>query len=186
MKTFTKHQIELCRKADRNTQRLVFDALYAPMFRICQRYLVHTAQTEDCVLKGMMKMFQQFDSFVFEDETSLFKWIRQIVVNEALMELRKKNNFYLMPEESLPEIADQQDILSLMHAEDINKMILKLPTGYRTVLNLFVVEGYSHKEIAEMLNIKESTSKTQYMKAKSKLKEMLENYQGEANGTFGE
>jgi RNA polymerase sigma-70 factor (ECF subfamily) len=65
-------------------------------------------------------------------------------------------------------------------------MILKLPTGYRTVLNLFVVEGYSHKEIAVMLNIKESTSKTQYMKAKSKLKEMLENYQGEANGTFGE
>lgn len=186
MKAINKHQIELCRKADRKTQRLVFDVLYAPMFRICQRYLVHTALTEDCVLKGMMKMFQQIESFVFEDEFSLFKWVRQIMVNEALMELRKKNNFYLMPEENLPEIADQQDILSSMQAEDINKLILQLPTGYRTVLNLFVVEGYSHKEIAEMLQIKESTSKTQYLKAKNKLKELIQKEHGELNGTFGE
>ncbi|MFY8021174.1 MAG: RNA polymerase sigma factor [Bacteroidia bacterium] len=185
MKAISKYQIEQCLKADRKTQRLVFDTLYAPMFRICQRYLVNTALTEDCVLKGMMKMFQQLESFVFEDEFSLYKWLRQIMVNEALMELRKKNNFYLMPEEHLPELPDQQDILSSMQAEDINKMILMLPTGYRTVLNLFVVEGYSHKEIAEMLQIKESTSKTQYMKAKSKLKELIQQENGELNGTFG-
>jgi RNA polymerase sigma-70 factor (ECF subfamily) len=95
------------------------------------------------------------------------------MVNEALMELRKRNNFFLMPENELPELTACNDILKKIDAEELFSIILQLPEGYRTVLNLFVIEGYSHKEISQLLGIKESTSKSQYHKAKARLKEIL-------------
>ncbi|MFA7380331.1 MAG: sigma-70 family RNA polymerase sigma factor [Bacteroidia bacterium] len=185
MKPFTQHQIEQCKKGDRAAQKHLFESLYAPMFRVCQRYVVSTAEAEDCLMRGMMKVFQQMNTFNYTGEHSLFMWVRKVMVNESLMELRKKNNFYLMPEETVHELPDQSDVLQQMAAEDLYRLILQLPEGYRTVLNLFVVEGYSHKEIAEMLGIQESTSKTQYMKAKARLKELISINDKEMYGTLG-
>ena len=91
------------------------------------------------------------------------------------MDLRKRNNFYLLTEEDLIELPDSSEILNEIDAEEIFSLIIGLPEGYRTVFNLYVIEEFSHKEIAQMLGINESTSKTQYRKAKIKLKEMLLN-----------
>ena len=173
MKPFTQEQVKQCREGNRATQKLVFESLYAPLFRVSQRYVGNTAEAEDCLMRAMMKVFQQIHAFEYTGEHSLFMWARKVVVNEALMELRKRNNFYLMAEEQLTDVADQSDILHHLAAEDLYRIMLQLPEGYRTVLNLFAIEGYAHKEIAHMLGIQESTSKTQYKKAKARLRELI-------------
>lgn len=173
MRTYPKAFIQKFVDGDRAVQKQLFEQLYAPIFRVCQRYIVKTDEAEDCLMKGFLKVFQQFDKFEYTDDQSLFWWIRKIMVNESLMEIRKKHNFYMMPEENIPEIAVDADIWKRMDAEDLNSFILRLPTGYRTVFSLHVVEGYEHKETAHMLGITESTSKTQLIKAKARLKLMI-------------
>lgn len=177
MKQYPKEFIRKLEHADKVAQKLLFEQLYAPMFRICQRYIVKTDEAEDCGMKGFMKAFQQIGKLNYQDEESLFKWLRKIMVNEALMELRKKHNFYMIPEEQLPEVTIEAEVWNKIEAEDLNSLILRLPTGYRAVFSLFVVEGYEHKEIAAMLGITESTSKSQLQKAKAKLKIMITQYQ---------
>lgn len=186
MKPFTHEQVKQCREGNRAAQKHVFESLYAPLFRVCQRYVGHAAEAEDCLMRGMVKVFQQIHVFEYSGEHSLFMWARKVVVNEALMELRKRNNFYLMPEEHLPDVHEQSDILQHLAAEDLYRIILQLPEGYRTVLNLYAVEGYAHKEIAQMLGIQESTSKTQYKKAKARLRELLIMNGKEYYGVAGE
>jgi RNA polymerase sigma-70 factor (ECF subfamily) len=154
------------------------------MFRIVQRYLVNITQAEDCVMRGMMKVFQQMDLFKFQGEHSLYLWSRRIIINEALMDLRKRNNIYLLTEEDFIELPDSTELLNEIDAEEILHLIIGLPVGYRTVFNLYVIEEFSHKEIAQMLGINESTSKTQYRKAKIKLKEMLLNNKNSFYGKY--
>lgn len=154
-------------------QKQLFEQLYGSMFRVCQRYIVKTDEAEDCVMKGFLKAFQQMERFEYSTDESLFWWVRKIMVNEALMEVRKKHNFYMIPEEDLPDTPIEAEVWNRMDAEDLNSLVLRLPTGYRTVFSLHVVEGYEHKEIAEMLDITESTSKTQLIKAKAKLRLMI-------------
>ena len=100
-------------------------------------------------------------------------WLKRIMVNEALMALRKQNNFSLVSIDSAPDIGFDDDFIKQMDAQYLFDAILKLPIGYRTVLNMFIVEGYSHQEIAQTLGITESTSKTQLAKAKAKLKNLI-------------
>ena len=184
MKIVTHQQIELCRKWNHIAQKQVFEILYPPMFRIVQRYLVNITQAEDCVMRGMMKVFQQMDLFKFQGEHSLYLWSRRIIINEALMDLRKRNNIYLLTEEDFIELPDSTELLNEIDAEEILHLIIGLPVGYRTVFNLYVIEEFSHKEIAQMLGINESTSKTQYRKAKIKLKEMLLNNKNSFYGKY--
>jgi RNA polymerase sigma-70 factor (ECF subfamily) len=173
MKQFPKEFIRKLENLDKDAQKQLFEQLYTVMFRVCQRYIVKTDEAEDCVMKGFMKAFQQIHKFTYQDEDSLFKWLRKIMVNEALMEVRKKHNFYMTAEERLLETTIEAEVWKKLEAEDLNNLILRLPTGYRTVFSLFIVEGFEHKEIAAMLGIAESTSKSQLQKAKSKLKLMI-------------
>ena len=186
MKHFSSSFIKQCKKGSRKEQKALFEQLYAPMFRVCLRYLPGTQDAEDCMMRGFMRMYQRLEEFEFAGEHSLFVWVRKIMVNEALMELRKKNNFYLMPEENLPELPDQTHLLEQLHAEELFTLIKELPTGYRTVFNLFAIEGYAHNEISAMLGITESTSKTQYLKARQRLKKMVEQHGWRSYGKLGE
>ena len=95
------------------------------------------------------------------------------MVNESLMFIRQKHNFLLSIEDQFTDVSIEAEVISEIEAEELNSMILSLPTGYRTVFNLNVVEGYEHKEIAAMLGITESTSRTQLAKAKARLKLLL-------------
>ena len=143
------------------------------MFRLAFRYIKSQVDAEDVVITSFTKVFKGIQTFKFQEEGSLEGWIRKIVVNESLMWLRRRHNFNLT--ESLDEGMPEPDLaqFSQLEANDIYKMIAELPTGYRTVFNLNVVEGYSHQEIAAMLSVAESTSRTQLFKAKALLKKML-------------
>lgn len=143
------------------------------MFKLCFRYLKSEVDSEDVVIIGFEKVYLHLTKFRFEGDGSLKAWIKKIMVNESLMWLRRRHNFHLTEAigENTPEPGLEQ--FSQMDAGDIYQFITRLPTGYRTIFNLSVVEGYSHAEIAAALNITESTSRTQLFKAKSQLRKML-------------
>jgi RNA polymerase sigma factor (sigma-70 family) len=173
MKYFNETFINECRKAERKAQQQLFEQLYPSMFRVCMRYVNRDADAEDCLMRGFMKVFQNLEKFKYEGEHSLFAWIRKIMVNESLMFLRQRNNFILTVDEEVADVSFEAETIQRMDAEELYCLILKLPTGYRTVFNLNAVEGYDHKEIAKMLKISESTSRTQLAKAKNKLKVLV-------------
>jgi RNA polymerase sigma factor (sigma-70 family) len=173
MRQFSEDFIADCRNGNAKKQKQLFEELYAPMYRVCLRYAGQQADAEDCLMKGFMKVFQNLSKFRYEGEGSLYAWTRRIMVNESLMYIRQKHNFLLSIEEQMIDVSIEADAISSMHAEELNTLVLSLPTGYRTVFNLNVVEGYDHREIAGMLGISESTSRTQLAKAKNKLRSML-------------
>jgi RNA polymerase sigma-70 factor (ECF subfamily) len=113
------------------------------------------------------------DSFEIRGENSFEVWLKRILINECLMFLRKQNKAPLMiePDESL--ISTAENIVEKLSADSLYELILKLPEGYRTVFNLFEIEGYSHSEIAAQLGITEGTSKSQLSKAKAVLRELV-------------
>jgi RNA polymerase sigma-70 factor (ECF subfamily) len=124
-------------------------------------------------MTAFIKIFKHIGKFAYMGEGSLEGWMRKIFVNESLMWLRSRHNFNMV--ESLDEALSEADLeqLTAWEAEDIIKLIISLPTGYRTVFNLYAIEGYSHHEIAQMLSIAETTSRSQLFKAKASLKKLL-------------
>ncbi len=165
-----------CLKGKRSGQEALYKKYSAKMFGICLRYLPDRTEAEDAMVSAMVRVFAQLPTF--RQEGSFEGWIRRITVNEALGVLRRKKKIYF--EEM--EVADRQMSAGTaetnLEAEELLKMVQFLPTGYRTVFNLYAIEGYSHKEIAEMLGVTESTSKSQLNRARNLLKEMIAKYQG--------
>lgn len=143
------------------------------MLNVCIRYVKDQMEAEDLLSQGFTKVFKHISRFVYEHENSLQGWIKKIMINECLMFLRKKANFYLVPLTEADEIAIEDVKLEHIDANYILQSIAELPVGYRTVLNLYVIEGYSHLEIGGLLNIKEATSRSQLNKAKEALKHKL-------------
>lgn len=184
MRHYEENFIRDCCRGNKVAEKRLFDELYAPMFRVVYRYISHTAEAEDCVMKGFMKVYQNLHKFQYLGTHSLFAWVRRIMVNEALMFLRQNHNLFLSLETNEIDIPVESGTLDRLQAEELNTVILALPAGYRTVFNLYVVEGYDHKQIAEALGISESTSRTQLAKAKNKLRIILEQKEV-LNGTAG-
>ncbi len=163
-----------CQKGSPHAQRALFDAHSDRMYRLALRYVRIQDDAQDIVMMAFVKVFKKIKSFSYRDEGSAEAWMRKIVINESLMWLRKRNNFNLTetidgdnPEHGIGTIGQ-------VDAEYLYQLILELPPGYRTVFNLNVIEGYDHHEIAEMLNIAESTSRSQLFKAKQLLKRKIE------------
>ena len=165
--------VRRCQQADRKAQEKLFDLHGDAMFRLCFRYLKSEVDSEDVVIMGFTKVFAHISKFAYGGDGSLNAWMKKIIINESLMWLRRRHNFHLT--ESLDESTPEPELgqFSQLEAEDIYQFITQLPTGYRTIFNLSVVEGYSHQEIAAALNITVSTSRTQLFKAKAQLKKML-------------
>jgi RNA polymerase sigma-70 factor (ECF subfamily) len=165
--------INKARKGDQKSQRYLFDRYARPMFLLCLRYVRIQEDAEDLLSTGFTKAFANLDSFESRGDASFEFWLKRILINECLMFLRKQNKAPLMvePDESL--ISTHEDILDTLSADTLFDLILHLPEGYRTVFNLFEIEGYTHKEIAEKLGITEGTSKSQLSKAKASLKETI-------------
>jgi RNA polymerase sigma factor (sigma-70 family) len=185
MQQLNKPFLLQCAQGNRVAQKLLFEQLYAPMFRVCQRYVSHTEDAEDCTMKGFVKAFQHLPNFKYEGEDSLPKWLRRIMVNECLMHLRKKKNLILYTDEQATEVQLPAEVLIKMDAEELNNLIMQLPIGYRTVFNLFAIDGYQHKEIAEILQITENTSKSQFSKARARLKILIAQNRQQAYGKLG-
>ena len=165
-----RHEIQKIQSRNSKTVGDVFQRLHPSLTSLCYRYLGNTDDAEDVVMVSWMKVLERLSDFQFQHPMSFYAWIKRICINECLGVLRQRNNFHLTPLQDISE--EDEPISNEFHAIDTRlllKLVAQLPEGYRTVFNLFAVEGYSHAEIAQNLNISESTSKTQYRKARLSL-----------------
>lgn len=163
--------IEGCRKGNRAFQKALYDRYCRKMLVVCLRYSKTTAEAEDIVQEGFVKVFQGMKDF--RQEAKLDTWITRIMVNTALNVQRKKLYLYPMVDVTEMVLPDEEMSISGIHFSQLLEMIQSLPQGCQVVFNLFAIEGYSHKEIAEMLGISEGTSKSQFARAKSLLQAKL-------------
>ena len=142
------------------------------MFSVCVRYTRHEMEAEDVLQDAFIKIFDNIGKFEFKG--SFEGWIRRIVVNTALKNYSKKSfKQEQIGLENHPELPMEPDIYKHLEEEALLGIIAKLPEGYRLVFNLYAIEGYSHKEIADMLGIQESTSRSQLVKARKMLQSMI-------------
>ena len=157
-------------------QKMLYDKYAAKMYGIALRYAHDPEDAKDILQDGFVKVFQNLSKF---KGTGAFEgWMRRIFVNTAIEHYRKKNNTYEIQESHEEQINDREvTALDKLAAVEILNMVKSLPNGYRTVFNLFAIEGYSHKEIADLLNISEGTSKSQYARAKALLQEKIKNHE---------
>lgn len=164
--------VRALQKGDPKAQRYFYDKYAARMLAVCVRYLTDQMEAEDVMIEGFMKVFERIDQF--KGEGSFEGWVRRLITNEALMRLRSRRHIEVdidAPEVQYQTNFDWAD--TGLETDDLFLLIGKLPTGYRTIFNLYAIEGYSHAEIAEQLGISESTSKSQLHRARGLLQQML-------------
>ena len=166
----------MCQQGNRFAQNRLYEAFANRLFRVCMRYVRHQQEAEEVLMNGFLKFFRGLNTFEYRDDNSLEVWLKRIMVNEALMHLRQQKSLPIFVENNeSDEWISAETPLSDLDAEAIYAAILELPTGYRTVFNLYVVEGYTHEEIANQLNIGAGTSKSQLSKARVMLQQKLKN-----------
>lgn len=172
----TEEQLaESCKRKESFAQRLLYDRYVDQMYLLCVRYLSVTDDAEEVLSDAFLKCFNNINKFHYQGEGSVRAWLSKITVNECLMFLRKKKQLIIPIEDSYHLLlSHDSDVLGALHARELMKHIRTLPVGYRTVLNLYVFEDKSHKEIAELLQISENTSKSQLFKARSMLRQKIQ------------
>jgi RNA polymerase sigma factor (sigma-70 family) len=155
-------------------QKKLFDIYASKMLAVCNRYMTSLMEAEDVLQEGFIKIFNKLPDFKMEG--SFDGWVRRIMVNTALDNLRarKKMQFDQSIDDVGYRLNTPEQITSDINANDLMTLVQSLPTGYKTVFNMFAIEGYSHKEIAEQLGITENTSKSQYSRAREYLRKKLE------------
>ncbi len=167
--------IEGCLKGDRRIQKELYKRFSSKMYGVCLRYAANAEEAEDILQEGFIKVFKKVGSF--RKEGSFEGWIRRIFVNTAIEQFRKKN--YLQPITEYEEATIEGkyvSVLDSMAEKDIIGLVQQLSPGYRTVFNMYVVEGYTHKQISEALGISEGTSKSQLSRAKQILQTLVQQY----------
>jgi RNA polymerase sigma factor (sigma-70 family) len=165
--------IDQCLKGNRKAQKALFDMFSRKMMSVCLRYAADQEMAEDWLQDGFIKVFTNLDRF--KHEGSFEGWIRRTMINTCLDHLRRANRLHIDADVSEAEHLageDESSVGKLRH-EELLQLIEAMPTGYRTVFNLFAIEGFSHQEIAEQLGVTESTSKTQFRKARTYLMNII-------------
>ncbi|MFN0274203.1 MAG: RNA polymerase sigma factor [Chitinophagales bacterium] len=179
-----KELIESCVSGNSAAQKDLYEKYSPKMLGICMRYANDYHGAEDILQEGFVKAFRNLSKF--RHEGSFEGWLRRIMVNTAIeIHRRKKNMYPILEVENLEVEFHTEDAVSMLAAEDIMSMVVKLSPGYRTVFNLYAIEGYSHKEIAEQLNISEGTSKSQLARARYILMRMVEERTGYKQKAIG-
>ncbi|MBN8782548.1 MAG: RNA polymerase [Sphingobacteriales bacterium SCN 48-20] len=162
-----------CLNSDAAAQRELYNRYSAKMLAVCYRFAHNREDAEDMLQEGFIKVFLQIHTF--ENRGAFEGWIRRIVVHTCINILKKNKKF----NESVDIIhatgiyIREDSVPAIVQAKQVVECIRMLPIGYRTVLNLYAIEGYSHREISDLLNIEESTSRSQYTRAKAMLEDIL-------------
>jgi RNA polymerase sigma-70 factor (ECF subfamily) len=166
--------VEQCKRGHRPAQFELYKLYSKAMYNVCLRMVKNEADAEDMLQLSFIDVFTKIDTFQFQ--SSIGAWIKRIVLNNCInflkrsrMQLEELNDRYHTLQEA--ELPDEEHIG--LTVERINRALFELPDGYRVVFSLYMLEGYDHKEIAEILHITEATSKSQFSRAKSKLRELL-------------
>lgn len=162
-----------CRKNRREAQKELYKRYYGYAMKICLRYANDKEEALELVNDGFMKVFTKLDHF--EPHTSFKSWLSTIMIHTAIDHYRKKIKALKMESLENAEMESQDNqVLSNLNYHDLIQLIQKLSTAYRTVFNLFVIDGFSHQEIAQKLSISEGASKSNLFKARKQLREMIE------------
>lgn len=163
-----------CLRGKPRYQQALYEKYKVEMFTVCLRYASNRAEAEDFLQDGFMQVFKDLHQFDAE-KGSLQGWVRRVIVNKALQHLRKKRLEYA--DGDISDLANllpgEENIISMLSAQEIVQLIQQLPEGYRVVFNLFMIEGYGHQEIADMLGISVNTSKSQLRKARLALQQTI-------------
>ncbi len=162
--------IQLCLKGERKAQKQLYDKYSGKMMGICARYANDTAEAEDLLQEGFISIFQNLASY--KEDGSLINWIRKIMLNTIIQEHRKKNALKRVADEQ-PHTHAPETPVEIAQTNDLLSMIQSMPTGYRTIFNLYAIEGYTHVEIAKMLEMSVGNSKSQYSRARALLQKQL-------------
>ena len=167
--------ISKCLKKDPGAQRELYQRYAPAMLGVCRRYVSDLPTAEDVLQDGFIRVYSKLSSFA--GSGSLAGWIRKIIVNTTLEHIRRKKDLELIENDS--QISNLYDTdnsaVSKLTTDELLKYILELPEGYRTIFNLYVIEGYSHKEISELLGISEKTSQSQLTRARKTLQNNIQN-----------
>ncbi len=164
--------ITRCLKNDRKAQRVLYESMGPVMKMVCLRYLIDKEMAEDALNKGFLKVFTKLASY--QGSGSFEGWVRRIIVNECLDANRAHKPVYAIEEYNLSDTSFAINETDSTHETTyILKLIDALPLGYKTVFNMVEIDGYTHKEVAEKLNITESASRSQLAKAKNNLRQKL-------------
>lgn len=175
-RTETEQLVEACLKGERASQMKVYQQYYNQIFAVCFRYANDRDQAKSLVNASFLKAFQSMGSFIYSG--SLGGWINRIAINTCIDEIRKRNKMlkHTVSMDVVPDLAVSDTILDAMAAEDILAAIQQVTPVSRTVFCLYVIDGFKHAEIANMLNIQEGTSRWHLNNAKRELKILLKNY----------
>lgn len=173
------HLIKNCIRGNKKAQYELYERYRSPMFTVCLGYASDRDMAEDMLQEGFIRVFNNLKSF--KKKGSFDGWVRRVFVNNCLNYIRTNkigSYVYIEKDNQLENFLDWDvnTALSQLEVEDFEIIISKLPLGYRTVLNLFFVEGFTHQEIAKNLEISTGTSKSQLAKAKKKLRENINDY----------
>jgi len=168
-----KQLIKSCLNGDRRAQEELYNLYSRKMLGVCLRYVGDRETARDLLQDGFVKVFTTLH--LYSGTGTLDAWMRTIFVNYAIEHMRKKDILRDSADlESISELTEEETAVSKLSAKQIMELVQQLPSGFRTVFNLYAVEGYSHKEIGEMLKITESTSRSQYVRAKQWLRKQME------------
>ncbi len=163
--------IDQCREGSQKAQFQLYKLYYKPMYSVCMRIINQPAEAEDVMQEAFLNAFRNMETY--KGEVSFGAWLKRIVINRSLDYLKKKRVKLEEISEKTAQIQDYQMELKEVNMEAIKNAIQQLPDGYRVVLSLYLIEGYDHEEISEILGISNSNSRTQYLRAKNKLRELL-------------
>lgn len=169
--SYEQELIQKCCDGNRTAYREFYTRYAGELMAIAMRYMKTKQEAEDILQDAFIKAYKNLASF--NQQSSLKTWMTRIVINTALNALRKEHQKYQWNIEEAQEVADEYLPLNNFHYMELIGFIQRLPDGCRTVFNLYALEGYSHKEIAEMLGISTGTSKSQYFRAKQLLQEVI-------------
>ena len=176
-KSALKRLVKGCIKGERSSQQMLYEQYYSKMMGVCYRYAKDGDEAKDLCHDGFLKIFRSLHKYNFNG--SLEGWMRRLMINSAIDHYRKHKNVFSLSETNIKETSEdpdnsEDDIYSGFNSQMIMEAVQNLSPAYRTVFNLYAVEGYSHKEIAEKLNISIGTSKSNFAKARMNLKKQLE------------
>ncbi len=165
-----------CAEGKNSYQQILYKTMYSKMMLVCYRYASRSEDAKDLFQEGFIKVFAKIEKFDFNG--SLEGWVRRIMVNNAIDYYRKNKNKYAISEtlvkaEQIPEIDDSEGIFEGISSAELLDMVQELSPAYRTVFNMFVLDDYSHAEIAEELGVSEGATKSNLSKAKKNLKRMI-------------
>lgn len=166
--------IKACGTGDNKAFKKIYDQHSGTMYSICLRYLNNQDEAKDALQEGFVKVFKNIGKFKFEG--SFEGWMKRIFVNTSIEQIRKRKSHLDVTELNANEIKLTHKIETGMDAEKMMLLVQQLPKGYRTVFNMFVIDGFSHREISEHLGINENTSKSQLFKARKQLQIWLDGW----------